>query len=287
MIKRHVELVVLSDLHLGTYGCQAKQLQNYLKTIDPEMLVLNGDIIDIWNFSKSYFPKSHIQVLRQIIRMTEKGTKTYYLTGNHDEALRKYSGTVIGNFVLDDKLILELDGKKIWLFHGDIFDTTTKGWARILAKLGGKGYDILIWTNRLINDLLQYFGREKISFSKRVKSSVKKAVKWISNFETTAAALAIDQKFDTVICGHIHPPQDRIIQLEHGSVHYLNSGDWVENCTALEYNDGQWTLYKYPDNITNLVHNEIVQEDDEDNFNNLSVFNLTSLYEIQRVSKLL
>ncbi len=287
MIKRHVELVVLSDLHLGTYGCQAKQLQNYLKTIDPEMLVLNGDIIDIWNFSKSYFPKSHIQVLRQIIRMTEKGTKTYYLTGNHDEALRKYSGTVIGNFVLDDKLILELDGKKIWLFHGDIFDTTTKGWARILAKLGGKGYDILIWTNRLINDLLQYFGREKISFSKRVKSSVKKAVKWISNFETTAAALAIDQKFDTVICGHIHQPQDRIIQLEHGSVHYLNSGDWVENCTALEYNDGQWTLYKYPDNITNLVHNEIVQEDDEDNFNNLSVFNLTSLYEIQRVSKLL
>ena len=287
MIKRHVELVVLSDLHLGTYGCQAKQLQNYLKTIDPEMLVLNGDIIDIWNFSKSYFPKSHIQVLRQIIRMTEKGTKTYYLTGNHDEALRKYSGTVIGNFVLEDKLILELDGKKIWLFHGDIFDTTTKGWARILAKLGGKGYDILIWTNRLINDLLQYFGREKISFSKRVKSSVKKAVKWISNFETTAAALAIDQKFDTVICGHIHQPQDRIIQLEHGSVHYLNSGDWVENCTALEYNDRQWTLYKYPDNITNLVHNEIVQEDDEDNFNNLSVFNLTSLYEIQRVSKLL
>ncbi|MFZ1581876.1 MAG: UDP-2,3-diacylglucosamine diphosphatase [Saprospiraceae bacterium] len=285
MIKRHVELVVLSDLHLGTYGCQAKQLQNYLKTIDPEMLVLNGDIIDIWNFSKSYFPKSHIQVLRQIIRMTEKGTKTYYLTGNHDEALRKYSGTVIGNFVLDDKLILELDGKKIWLFHGDIFDTTTKGWARILAKLGGKGYDILIWTNRLINDLLQYFGREKISFSKRVKSSVKKAVKWISNFETTAAALAIDQNFDTVICGHIHQPQDRIIQLEHGSVHYLNSGDWVENCTALEYNDRQWTLYKYPDNITNLVHNEIVQEDDEDNFNNLSVFNLTSLYEIQRVSK--
>ena len=287
MIKRHVELVVLSDLHLGTYGCQAKQLQNYLKTIDPEMLVLNGDIIDIWNFSKSYFPNSHIQVLRQIIRMTEKGTKTYYLTGNHDEALRKYSGTVIGNFVLDDKLILELDGKKIWLFHGDIFDTTTKGWARILAKLGGKGYDILIWTNRLINDLLQYFGREKISFSKRVKSSVKKAVKWISNFETTAAALAIDQKFDTVICGHIHQPQDRIIQLEHGSVHYLNSGDWVENCTALEYNDRQWTLYKYPDNITNLVHNEIVQEDDEDNFNNLSVFNLTSLYEIQRVPKLL
>lgn len=283
MIKKHVEMVVLSDLHLGTYGCHAKQLLHYLKSINPDILVLNGDIIDIWNFSKSYFPKSHIQVLRQIIRMTEKGTKTYYLTGNHDEALRKYSGTIIGNFVLDDKLILELDGKKIWLFHGDIFDTTTKGWARILAKLGGKGYDILIWTNRLINDLLQYFGREKISFSKRVKSSVKKAVKWISNFETTAAALAIDQKFDTVICGHIHQPQDRIIQLEHGSVHYLNSGDWVENCTALEYIGGQWSLYKHPENITNLVHNEIMN-DDEENFEELSVFNLSSLYDIHRVT---
>ncbi len=283
MIKKHVEMVVLSDLHLGTYGCHAKQLLHYLKSINPDILVLNGDIIDIWNFSKSYFPKSHIQVLRQIIRMTEKGTKTYYLTGNHDEALRKYSGTIIGNFVLDDKLILELDGKKIWLFHGDIFDTTTKGWARILAKLGGKGYDILIWTNRLINDLLQYFGREKISFSKRVKSSVKKAVKWISNFETTAAALAIDQKFDTVICGHIHQPQDRIIQFEHGSVHYLNSGDWVENCTALEYIGGQWSLYKHPENITNLVHNEIMH-DDEENFEELSVFNLSSLYDIHRVT---
>lgn len=283
MIKKHVEMVVLSDLHLGTYGCHAKQLLHYLKSINPDILVLNGDIIDIWNFSKSYFPKSHIQVLRQIIRMTEKGTKTYYLTGNHDEALRKYSGTIIGNFVLDDKLILELDGKKIWLFHGDIFDTTTKGWARILAKLGGKGYDILIWTNRLINDLLQYFGREKISFSKKVKSSVKKAVKWISNFETTAAALAIDQKFDTVICGHIHQPQDRIIQLEHGSVHYLNSGDWVENCTALEYIGGQWSLYKHPENIPNLVHNEIMH-DDEENFEKLSVFNLSSLYDIHRVT---
>lgn len=279
MNKRQIELVVLSDLHLGTYGCHADQLLDYLKTIDPEILVLNGDIIDIWNFSKSYFPKSHIQVLRQILKMTEKGTKTYYITGNHDEALRKYSGTGIGNFVLDDKLILELDGKKMWLFHGDIFDATTKGWARIIAKLGGKGYDILIWTNRLLNDMLQYFGRDKISFSKRIKSGVKKAVTWISNFETTAAALAIDQKFDTVICGHIHQPQDRMIHLDHGSVHYLNSGDWVENCTALEYKDCLWTLYKHPDIVPNLVHNEIIH-DDEENHEDLAVFNLKSLYEM-------
>jgi UDP-2,3-diacylglucosamine pyrophosphatase LpxH len=283
MPKRKIDLVVISDTHLGTYGCHATELLQYLKSIDPKILVLNGDIIDIWNFSKSYFPKSHMHVLRQILKMTENGTKTYYITGNHDEALRKYSGTSIGNFVLDDKLILDLDGKKIWIFHGDIFDATTKGWARIIAKLGGKGYDILIWTNRLLNDMLKYFGRDKISFSKKVKSGVKKAIKWISNFEITAAALAIDQKFDTVICGHIHQPQDRMIHLENGSVHYLNSGDWVENCTTLEYQDNLWSLYKHPDIVPNLVHNEIIQ-DDEENYTELSVFNLMSLYEIDRKS---
>ena len=245
MNKRHIELVVLSDLHLGTYGCHANQLLDYLKSIDPQTLILNGDIIDIWNFSKNYFPKSHMQVLRQILKMTEKGTTTYYITGNHDEALRKYSGLKIGKFHLEDKLILNLDGKKTWIFHGDIFDATTKGWAKILAKLGGKGYDVLIWTNRLINDILHYFGKEKISLSKRVKSGVKKAVQWISNFETIAAELAIDQHFDTVICGHIHQPQQRIIESNNGNVLYLNSGDWVENCTALEYNNESWTLYKH------------------------------------------
>ena len=209
MSKRKLEIVVISDTHLGTYGCHADELLQYLKGIDPEILVLNGDIIDIWNFSKSYFPKSHMQVLRQILKMTENGTKTYYITGNHDETLRKYSGTQLGNFILDDKLILDLDGQKIWIFHGDVFDATTKGWARIIAKLGGKGYDILILLNRLINDVLRYFGKEKISFSKRVKKSVKKAVSWINNFEETASILAIDQKYNVVICGHIHQPQDK------------------------------------------------------------------------------
>ncbi|MBK7636121.1 MAG: UDP-2,3-diacylglucosamine diphosphatase [Saprospiraceae bacterium] len=209
MSKRKLEIVVISDTHLGTYGCHAQELLQYLKGIDPDILVLNGDTVDIWNFSKSYFPKSHMQVLRQILKMTENGTKTYYITGNHDETLRKYSGTQLGNFILDDKLILDLDGQKIWIFHGDVFDATTKGWARIIAKLGGKGYDILILLNRLINDVLRYFGKEKISFSKRVKKSVKKAVSWINNFEETASILAIDQKYNVVICGHIHQPQDK------------------------------------------------------------------------------
>lgn len=272
MSKRHIELVVLSDLHLGTYGCHANQLLDYLKSIDSQTLILNGDIIDIWNFSKNYFPKSHMQVLRQILKMTEKGTTTYYITGNHDEALRKYSGLKIGKFHLEDKLILNLDGKKTWIFHGDIFDATTKGWAKILAKLGGKGYDVLIWTNRLINDILQYFGKEKISLSKRVKSGVKKAVQWISNFETIAAELAIDQHFDTVICGHIHQPQQRIIESSNGNVLYLNSGDWVENCTALEYNNGSWTLYKHSED-------DILLTDDFDEIHSDDIKAEASLYQ--------
>lgn len=279
MAKRKIKLAIISDTHLGTYGCHANELLQYLKSIEPEILVLNGDIIDIWNLSKRYFPKGHIQVLRHILKMTEQGTKTYYITGNHDEALRKYSGIRLGNFILDDKLILDLDGQKVWIFHGDIFDATTKGWAHILAKLGGKGYDILIWTNRLINHILKYVGREKVSFSKKIKSGVKKAVKWISNFEDTAAQLAIDQKFDTVICSHIHQPQDRTIQLDNGKIKYLNSGDWVENCTALEYHNLTWSLYKHPDFVPDTVHNEIETEEEMEYDDSLNLINLKFLYE--------
>lgn len=245
MSKRKLDICVLSDLHLGTFGCHAEDICDYLSSIKPEILVLNGDIIDIWQFKKSFFPISHMQVIRKIMKMAEKGTKVYYITGNHDEALRKYSGTEIGNIVLDDKLILEMDGKKIWFFHGDIFDATTQGSAKILAKLGGKGYDLLIWINHKINVLLELMGKDKMSLSKKVKDSVKQAVSWISNFEDTAAQLAIQEGYDVVCCGHIHQPQDRVISQGDKSVRYLNSGDWIENLTALEYLNGDWKIYQH------------------------------------------
>ena len=140
MKKRKVELVVISDIHLGTYGCHAKELSNYLSTIKPKTLVLNGDIIDIWQFRKSYFPKAHLQVIKKIITMASKGTKVYYITGNHDEALRKFSDTYMGNFSLLDKLVLDLDGKKTWIFHVDVFDTSVQH-SKWIAKLCGFGYD--------------------------------------------------------------------------------------------------------------------------------------------------
>jgi UDP-2,3-diacylglucosamine pyrophosphatase LpxH len=243
--KREIPLVVISDVHLGTYGCQAKELLHYLKSIHPQTLVLNGDIIDMWSFSKNYFPSSHMNVLRQILKMSNQGTRVIYITGNHDETLRKYSDLILGNFELVDKLILELDGKKTWIFHGDVFDSSTKGYAKILAKLGGKGYDLLILINSFINWLRVLFGKEKRSFSKMIKDSVKKAVAFVSNFETTAAEIAIEKGYSYVVCGHIHKPQMKEIVNEHGKVLYLNSGDWVENLTALEYKKKKWSIYHY------------------------------------------
>jgi len=242
MLKRELDIAVISDIHLGTYGCQAKDLVHYLKSIKPEVLILNGDIIDIWQFRKSYFPKNHLKVLKQIIGMASKGTQVYYLTGNHDEALRKFSDVTLGNVTLADKLILELPEGKAWFFHGDIFDASIQS-AKWLAKLGGWGYDILIMINSLMNWVLQKMGREKYSLSKKIKNSVKKAVKYIGDFEETAAELAIDMEYKYVICGHIHQPQIREISNKKGQCVYMNSGDWIENLTALEYVNQSWNLY--------------------------------------------
>lgn len=245
MERRPVDVVVMSDLHLGTYGCNATAIIHYLKSIAPHILVLNGDIIDGWQFSKRYFPVSHMQVIKEIMCLMGNGTRVIYITGNHDEMLRRYSDIQLGNFQLTDKLVMEINGRMTWIFHGDVFDATTRGSAKLLAKLGGHGYDLLILINSCINWGLKLLGREKMSFSKKVKNSVKKAVAWIADFEQTAAELAIEKKYDYVICGHIHQPQHRVIETAQGKVTYLNSGDWVENFTSLEYNGHEWTIYQY------------------------------------------
>lgn len=245
MNKRKIDAVVLSDVHLGTYGCHATELITYLRSIEPKLLVLNGDIVDIWQFRKHYFPAAHMQVIKEIFSLMSKGTEIVYITGNHDESLRRYSGLRLGNFRLEDKLVIDMDGQRTWIFHGDVFDATTKGSAKLIAKLGGHGYDILILVNRAINWILKSIGREKMSLSKKVKNSVKKAVSWIGDFEQTAAELAIENQYSTVICGHIHQPQIRTVETDKGSVVYMNSGDWIENLTSLEYNEGQWEIYQY------------------------------------------
>jgi UDP-2,3-diacylglucosamine pyrophosphatase LpxH len=243
--RREVEVVVISDVHLGTYGCHAKELCQYLKSIQPGRLILNGDIVDMWQFSKNYFPKDHMQVVKEIISLATKGVPVHYITGNHDELLRKFSGFQLGNLSIDNKLVLEMDGKRAWVFHGDVFDVTMQH-AKWLTKLGAIGYDLLILINACTNSILKKMGKEKISLSKKIKNGVKSAVKYINNFEVICADIAISNGYDYVVCGHIHQPEIRTIKNEHGEVGYLNSGDWVENLTALEYHENKWSLYHHP-----------------------------------------
>jgi UDP-2,3-diacylglucosamine pyrophosphatase LpxH len=265
--KRKVEILVLSDIHLGTYGCHAKELLHYLKTINPKIIILNGDIIDIWQFSKRYWPKSHMKVIRQLMNWVSKGRKTYYIPGNHDEMLRKFAGLRVGSFSIANKLVLELkDNKKAWIFHGDIFDVTMEH-SKWLAKLGAIGYDTLILLNRFVNFISEkIFRKGKISLSKKIKASVKSAVKFISNFEQTSADIGITNNYDYVVCGHIHQPEIREISNERGSITYLNSGDWIENLSALEYNDGEWRIYRFADEgLLDMIVNEGEEEKDPSN----------------------
>ena len=201
MKKRPLDIAVISDVHLGTYGCHADELLTYLNSITPKILILNGDIIDIWQFNKRYFPKSHLKIIKKIINMASKGTEVIYITGNHDELLRRFSDTKMGNFSIVDKLILDLNGQKAWFFHGDVFDLSIQN-AKWLARLGGYGYDSLILMNRCVNWCLEKMGKEKYSLSSKIKQSVKSAVKYIQNFEETAASLAIENGYDYVVWPH-------------------------------------------------------------------------------------
>ena len=277
--KRKLDILVLSDVHLGTYGCHARELLHYLKTVKPKTVILNGDIIDIWQFSKRYWPKAHMKVVKYLMHWMSKGVKIYYVTGNHDEMLRKFVGFKMGTLRIVNKIVLDLDdGKKAWFFHGDVFDVTMQH-SKWLAKLGAVGYDTLIHINRIANFISEkIFKKGKISVSKKIKNSVKTAVKFVNNFEQTAADIGISNHYDYVVCGHIHQPEMREIENEHGKIIYLNSGDWIENLTALEYVDDEWKMYRFDENeMLNMATRE-TEEDELDNYqlfdNMVEEFNL-------------
>jgi UDP-2,3-diacylglucosamine pyrophosphatase LpxH len=260
MKKRPVDIVVISDVHLGTYGCHADELFKYLKSVKPKQLILNGDIIDIWQFKKRYWPKSHMKIIKLIMEWVTKGVKVHYITGNHDEMLRKFVGLKLGKFSISNKIVLNVSGKKVWIFHGDVFDVSMQH-AKWIAKLGAIGYDFLILLNRAVNYISRKMGRGRVSMSKRIKNGVKSAIKFINNFEQIAADIAIENEFDYVICGHIHQPEMKKMSNSKGSVTYLNSGDWIENLTALEYYQGKWSLYHYEKDL--LVRDQQVEEKEQ------------------------
>ncbi len=243
MKKRKPQIAVLSDVHLGTRECQADSLLAYLSSIRPATLVLNGDIFDFERFDKAYFPPSHFKVLKKILGLAASGTTVYYLTGNRDQVFRKFTGTTLGNLQIRDKLLLDLDGRKTWIFHGDICDlagTQTK-W---VVRLGSLGYRLLFLVNQGFNRLRRLMGRGPYSLARRARQS-RAAAGHLERFENTVVDLALKNRYDTVICGHTHHPKKEWKETPKGNCLYLNSGDWVESLTALEYHFKRWKLYKY------------------------------------------
>ncbi|MFO8000222.1 MAG: UDP-2,3-diacylglucosamine diphosphatase [Marinilabilia sp.] len=268
--KRQLQAVVISDAHLGIYNSKADQLYTYLKTIQPEVLVLNGDIIDGWRFSPSYFPTSHLRVIRYLFKMAENGTEIIYLPGNHDEIARRFTGINFGQFQVENKVVLTFDNKSTWIFHGDVFDIVMHH-SKWMAKMGSVGYGILAGINRMVNSILMLFGRRPISLAGKIKDKIKGGKKEdVTNFEAMVARLGIRKGYHFVICGHIHRPAKKRIKSPVGSITYLNSGDWVDHMTALEYEAEDWHL-KHWDSASEVViedppGEEIISETIEDIF---------------------
>jgi len=260
MKKRHVKAVVISDIHLGIYGSKAGQVYQYLKSIQPEWLILNGDIFDGWRFSIKYFPPEHLRVVRYLLKMAERGVKLIYIPGNHDEIMRRFVGMDFGLLKVENKFLLELDGTSTWIFHGDVFDVIMHH-SKWLAKMGAVGYGILTGINRFVNHLLQLFGYEKISLSGKIKDKIKGGAKdGVSQFEVTVASLAIRKGYHYVVCGHIHRPVKKRIMNSGGVVTYLNSGDWVDHMTSLEFENGDWQLKYWNDELIERVADTEVEE---------------------------
>ena len=254
-MKRKLEIVVISDTHLGTIGSRAEELSKYLKSIEPKKIILNGDIIDIWQFSKRYWNKYHTKIIRQLLKFISNGVEVHYVVGNHDESFRRFLNFELDGFEIVNKLKLDIDGNKAWFFHGDVFDVTMQH-SRWITRLGGYSYDALIFINSIVNRVLSLFGQEKISFSKTLKNKVKAAVSYINKFEDTVADIGIRNGYNHVVCGHIHQPCIKTIKNSKGSIQYLNSGDWIENLTALEYNNKKWEIFQYESSKLKNQENE-------------------------------
>ena len=223
----------ISDVHLGSKGCNADKLLEVLKEYNPTHLFLVGDIIDGWLLKKrNYWTQDYINVIRKILSLSKKGTQVIYITGNHDEFLRSYSPMEMGNI----KVVDEIEWNGYLITHGDLYDGVVQ--LKWLGILGSWGYEVAITIDRFLKKRLGY----KKSLSKTLKDSVKRAVKFITDFEKQLAYQAHSKNLKGVICGHIHKPEDKNIQIRESQIHYLNCGDWIENNSYIIYNKGKFIL---------------------------------------------
>ena len=235
----------ISDLHLGTRGCKAEFLLDFLRDTEAETIYLVGDIIDGWRLKKSwYWPQAHNDVVQKILRKVRKGTRVIYVPGNHDEWLRDFTQLQFGGVeVMEDAIHVTADGRRLLVLHGDMFDAVVMH-ARWLALLGDGAYTATLWLNRHFNTARRRLGYPYWSLSAYLKRHVKNAMQYITSFGEAVADEARRRGVEGVICGHIHHAELRKI----GDILYCNSGDWVESCTALvEHFDGRIEILHWID----------------------------------------
>jgi len=242
---RTYRTIWISDIHLGSKGSQSEHLLEFLKYNDSEYLYLVGDIIDGWRLTKKwYWPQSHNDVIQKILRKARKGTKVFYIPGNHDEGSRSFIGLTFRDIKIRNQAFhLTAKEKKLWVVHGDMFDHVIQH-ARWLAYIGDSAYTFLLWINKWFNDLRRFFNLPYWSLSQYLKLKVKKAVSFINAFETLMVKEAHRRGCDGVVCGHIHKSELK----EINNLIYANDGDWVESLTALvEHKDGELEIVNWVD----------------------------------------
>ena len=243
-MKRNLDILVISDLHLGTYGSEADEVLAYLDSINADKIVINGDFVDIMLFNKRFWPSSHMKVIKYFLDLISQGKEIYYVTGNHDELMRKFLNFKIQNFKIVNQIVLDTAEGKVWIFHGDVFDFSIQ--TQWLTKLAGFLYDYMIIFNSWINKkIMRPLGRKRLNFSKTIKSNVKTAVQYFANFEMKAAEVAQKNGYKYVVCGHIHTPKIESFNINGEEVIYMNSGDWLESLSSLEYVDNKWSIYMH------------------------------------------
>ncbi|CAM8640184.1 UDP-2,3-diacylglucosamine hydrolase [Burkholderiales bacterium] len=240
----HYRAIWISDIHLGTPGCKADYLLDFLKHNESDSLYLVGDIIDGWQLRKSwYWKQSHNDVVQKVLRKARKGTKVTYIAGNHDEVLRNFLGMAFGDIdIVDEAVHTMKDGRRLWVTHGDLFDGVVQH-AKWLAHLGDAAYTWLLAINNHYNRLRHRLGMGYWSLSQYLKVKVKNAVSFITDFEEALVSEARRRGYDGVVCGHIHKAEIREID----GVLYCNDGDWVESLSALvETHTGELKLVFWP-----------------------------------------
>lgn len=241
--RKQYRSIFISDVHLGTRHSNAEKLLEFLKNTEADNYYLIGDIIDGWAMkNKTYWPQSHNNVVQFFLKQSKKAVKVIYVTGNHDEFLRTYSGTEMGNIkIVDETIHYGENGKKYLVIHGDQFDIVTMN-AKWLSMIGGWLYDRMIDLNRYLQTLYKVLNISGFSLSAWAKSNVKEAVNFIGDYENVVADAAKRRCVDGVICGHIHSVANKTIN----DIHYINCGDWVESCTAIvEHHNGKFEIIRY------------------------------------------